>query len=516
MFTSSFNYAQLAQRSLLSATLIGTSVLLIACGSAGGEGHNDTPSVVSPPDSHPGQPALPSVDSEPPATEEPDTIEPGLTETSSFYFSYDESGSTASRDLTFADLAAGEKPSRSLGRPYEYLNAETFNHFDLTMETPFNVSMGLYKAESDEIPVGRNVDGALYAMGVNLSGPTMSPSDRRNVTLTLLVDVSGSMSLPYASNVRGEIYSRLDVVKNGLYLLLNQLKEGDQLSLVTFENQTQVVVDRWIYQAGDMTFFNAIAGLKSSGTTNLNMGIQEAYGVANNLYDPDKSNRVLILTDANANTGEVNPAVIAENTQINDAEGIHFSGVGIGEGFNDRFLNELTDIGKGTYSAMITPNDAERIFADNFMRFLSPAVRNVKFQLTYPNALKQFYSAAEDISTDPDDVSSVNFSYNSEQFFLELFEGDYFLDPELTIELSVTYTDANNENQKVTFSKTLGELLAVGEDEIKSAVVVTTLAQLVAGEITCREAKNSSLYGQDIRTYTFEKYKAGIEQYCRL
>ncbi|HEY7773419.1 MAG TPA: VWA domain-containing protein, partial [Marinagarivorans sp.] len=465
MFNASYHYAHLIRRSLLCATLITMPVFLVACGSGGGSDSGDTPSVVTPPDTHPGRPALPDPGTEPPENREPDIpesddSEAAATETRSFYFSYDESGSTASRDLTFAELAAGKKPNRSLGRPYEYLNAETFNHFDLVIEPPFNVSMGLYKAEADEIPVGRNLDGALYAMGVNLSGPTLSPSERRNVALTLLVDISGSMSLPYANNASGEIYSRLDVVKNGLYLLLKQLKEGDELSLVTFENQAQVVVDRWIYQAGDMAFFSAIAGLKTNGTTNLGTGIQEAYRTANTLYNPDKANRVIILTDANANTGEINPTIIAEHTRLNDAEGIHFSGIGIGQGFNDRFLNELTDIGKGTYSALITPYDAERIFSDNFMRFLSPAVKNVKFQLTYPSELTQFYSAAEDISTDPDEVSSVNFSYNSEQFFLELFEGDYFLDPELAITLSVTYTDANNDDQKISFSKTLAELLA--------------------------------------------------------
>ena len=479
---------------------------LVACGSAGGA------KSTAPSDTHPGFRPLPEVGDTAP---EPSKNSPALpADTTSFFFSYDESGSTASRDLTFAALANGQAPQRTWGRPYEYLNAESFDHFDLNIAKPFNVSMGLYKALAGEIPTGQDIDGSLYALGINLTGPVLTHEERENVALTLLVDISGSMTIPYSDAANGEIRSRLDVVKEGLFRLLTQLKEGDTLSLVTFESSAQTVVDRWIYQEDDNSFFNAIASLKANGTTNLDHGINEAYSAANVLFDPEKSNRVIILTDANANTGEVDPAIIAQHTVINDIEGIHFSGVGIGEGFDDRFLNELTDIGKGTYSAMITPSDAERIFADNFMRFLSPAVKNVKFQLTYPKVLKQFYSAAEDISTDANEVSSINFSYNSEQFFLELFEGAGFLDQELEITLGITFTDNGGEDQQVSVTKTLAQLRTVGEEEIKSAVTVTTLAQLVAGQVTCTEVISSDLYNQDIRTYTFEKYKQGVKDFC--
>ena len=492
----------------LALLLAALPFALVACGSGGGDGAQNS----VPPDTHPALRPLPEVGETAPDPSGNDTAIPAAN--TSFFFSYDESGSTASRDLTFAALADGKAPQRSWGRPYEYLNAESFDHFDLTMAAPFNVSMGLYKAKTNEIPVGRTVEGSLYALGINLTGPVLTQAERENVVLTLLVDISGSMTMPYSDAARGEIYTRLDVVKEGLFRLLTQLKEGDILSLVTFERSAKTVVDRWVYQEDDNSFFNAIASLKATGSTNLDHGIKEAYSAANALFDPEKSNRVIILTDANINTGEVDPAVIAQSTVINDLEGIHFSGIGIGEGFDDRILNELTDIGKGTYAAMITPSDAQRIFADNFMRFLSPAVKNVKFQLTYPQALNQFYSAAEDISTDASEVSSINFSYNSEQFFLELFEGAGFLNPELTISLGISFTDAQGEDQQLTITKTLEQLRTVGEGEIKSAITVTTLAQLVAGQVTCTEVMSSSLYEQDIRTYTFEKYKQGVKDFC--
>lgn len=485
--------------------LVMAIALTHGCGSAGGQGTSGSTAPTSnsttvlPPPENPIDPQEPAIDAS----------------ATSFFFSYDESASTASRDLTFKALESGTLPNANWGRPYEFLNAEELDHFDLTVADPINVSMGLYAANADEIPVGIDFEGSLYALGINVTGPVMNQSDRDNVVLTLLVDISGSMGLPYASLTGSEeIYSLLDVAKHGLLRLESQLKEGDIINLVSFESFAATRLSNWSFSAGDNQLREAISALRKNGSTALNAGIEKAYEEAIASFDPEKSNRVIILTDANANVGEVNPTLISQNVMINDAEGIHFSGIGIGANFNDSFLNTLTDLGKGNYSAMITPNDAERIFGKGFMRFLEPAIRDVKFQLTYPQSLNQLYSASEDISQDTEEVSSINFSYNSSQFFLELFNAATFVSPEEVIELTLFYKNEQGENMEVSVSKPISELLQVGEDEIKSAAAVTTLAQLVGRQISCDRVMQSSLYEQDIRTYAFEKYKQGIDDYC--
>ena len=494
----------------LAFLLVATYGLLTGCGSGAA---STTPTAVGPRDS----PAIYPTNPSPTNPSEPAPTNPIPSEATSFYFTYDESGSTAARDLTFAALSNHQKPNSAWGRPYEYLNAEHFEHFDLTPAAPFNVSMGLYKAQANELPTNRNYTGMLYALGINLTGPLLTQTERPNVVLTLLVDVSGSMDSKYAQNTSNtsEVSSRLDVVKTGVSTLLNHLKEGDVLNLVTFEYSAKTIISHWVYSPDDRSFYNAAAQLEANGSTNVDAGVELAYKIANETYDPAKANRVIILTDANANTGETAAHIIAQHTVINGTEGIYFAGIGIGENFNDNFLNTLTDIGKSTYSAMITPADAERIFAEDFMRFLAPAVRDVKFQITYPSGMKSFYSAAEETSTNANNIQSVNFSYNSEQFFLELFTSARPVDTEQVITFTITYTNDQGEPQRQHITKTIGSLLNQGEDEIKSAAAVTALAQLVAGAMTCSNVKSSSLYTQDIRTYAFEKYKQGIKDFCQ-
>lgn len=442
----------------------------------------------------------------------PDPVPDIAADATEFYFSYDESESTASRDLSLDAIFSGDYPSEDWGRPYEFLNAEHFGHFNAQTVGPFAVSMGLHTSNNGAIPVGPQYEGDLHTFGISLSGPELSKEDRRNVVLTLLVDVSGSMDVSYGGYRYVAPQSLLDVAQHAMFKLLPSLKEGDVVNLVTFDTSAETVLVGWQYEDGNCGLVDAVSGLYTRGSTNLNQGIEYAYQAAQETYDPDKANRVIILTDAYANTGEINPQTIADLTVINGLEGIHFSGIGIGDSFNDRFLNELTDIGKGTYSAMITPNDAERIMSSNFTRFVDYAVENVRFKLNYPQSLDQLESAAEDISTEASEVSKVNFSYNSDQFFLESFKGTVAAEDQVTF--TVYYDDANGEAQEASLDFSVSEISGQGQDALMSAVMVAKLAQLIGGEISCSELINSDFYLSNIETDIFETYISAAENYC--
>ncbi len=458
-----------------------------------------------------GGPVIPPPPVEPEVPEVPD-IDADAT---AFYFSYDESASTASRDLAFAALEYEGYLDPNWGRTYEFLNAENFDHFEPEAVGPFEISMRLYKAHTNEIPVNIEYDGDLYALGVNVTGPEIVKEDRDNVVLTLLVDVSGSMMSNYATEVRSDIQNLLDVAKHGLLHLDESLKSGDVVNLVTFQTTAATVLTDWHYGEDEPAILHdAINGMRAAGSTNLDAGVSLAYQVAREFYDPEKANRVVMLTDAYANTGEVNSSVIAENTVINGLEGIHFAGVGIGSGFNDEFLNDLTDIGKSVYSAMITPEDAERIFTDGFMRFIDNAVTNVKFRLDYPQSLDQLQSAAEEISEDESEVRSTNFAYNSDQFFFELFNNKDGLDVEDEMTLTVYFDDADGEQTSVSLTRPVNELLTLDDAQIKSAAMVTRLAQLIGRDLSCDEVLFSGLYEQSIDTAIFSDYQQAVTRYC--
>ncbi|NRB38014.1 MAG: VWA domain-containing protein [Pseudomonadales bacterium] len=450
-----------------------------------------------------------------PNTGNPEPVVVGKQDGSFFYFSYDDSSSTAAKDLSLHALDNNQLPSASWARPYEFLNAEQFGHFNAQSVGPFQVSMGLLETDSSEIPlIDAETNQTLYTLGVTVSGPAMTMADRPNVVLTLVIDISGSMSSNYAEQREDGFTTLLDVTKYGLASMQASLKEGDIINIVTFESTSAIVAEGLSYN--DSTYQQHITNLRSRGGTNMNLGITTAYEVANRHYDANKSNRIVLLTDAYMNTGEINSELIAQNTLIANHEGIYLAGIGIGDNFNDEALNQITDIGKGVYSAMITPNDAQRIFSDGFMRFIDHAVAEVRFKLDYPDNMTHERSGAEEVSQNPEDVQTINFAFNDEQFFIESFSSDP--SPVGTEEfiLEIEYEDENGNMATQQISMSINDLKMHGSDQIKSAASVLLLTQLIGAAITCDEVQSSGLYYQEVYTAIFSVYKQYIDTYCQL
>ncbi len=456
-----------------------------------------------------------SDDSLPEQTNEVDQTEPE--DNSFFYFSYDDSASTASRDLTFFAIEQGTQPSISWGRPYEYLNAESLGHFSSTHAAgPFEVSIGAYQSSASELVLEDSEDNFL-SLGINLTGPTIDKSARKNLVLTLLVDTSGSMNTEFSRNYESVdgVKTRLDVVQYGLQELYDALKPGDVVNLVEFNSSANTLVEDWRYEEGgnEQSYLAMVDELRANNSTNLDAGIQLAYTVANRVYDETKANRVILLTDAFVNTGVTDSSVIAEHTVINGLEGIYLSGIGVGFGFNDDFLNELTDIGKGSYSAMITPEDAKRLFSEQFMRFIDHAVEGVRFKLDYPQSWQHLVSAAEETSQQQNDVRTINFAYNSEQFFFEVFSSSDAFENEQSLQLVIQYKE-DGQSQEATVDVNLNEILDQGIDNIKAAGAVNTLANLVAQSISCQQLEDSDFNSLNSSHTVWQKYIDAIQSYC--
>jgi Ca-activated chloride channel family protein len=444
------------------------------------------------------------------------SAEPEKKTTDYFYFSYDDSASTAGVELTKYALKQGFAPTVSWARPWEFLNYESFVKQGQESTGLFKVSMGLWQHGSAE---GQET-GNTYDLGIHVSAPDLDVQQRQNLALTLVVDVSGSMNeqTPVVTD-DGRAPSLLDVAKAGLESLAGSLKPGDVVNLVTFSTSAVVALENFTYEGDASKYLNVVRSLQTQGGTNLDAGIRTAYALAQKSYQPGKINRVLMLTDAFANIGQVDSSVIAQNTRINNAEGIYFSGLGFGQNFNEAFLNKLTEAGRGAYFSVITRNDAERAFKERFMALMTVAARDVQFRLDYPIALKHAMSAAEQSSKVQSEVQPTNFSYNTSQYFWERFQaGDdaSLLDQSLT--LTIMYKDPQTGVAKEeVFKRTLKEILGKDVNNIKDARMITLLTSLIKKELTPEAAKQE--LNKDLGDYASalsSEYRKLIESFFKL
>lgn len=448
-----------------------------------------------------------------------------------FYLSYDDSASTVGVELTKNALKYGTFPQQSWARVYEFLNFEKFDKTNQEKIGLFNVSMGLWKHKNiknyDSISldcnkidcINYNVKN-LYELGVHVSSPTLDKETRKNAVITLVLDVSGSMEeRSELADDSGVAPTKLEIMKYGLESLVNSLKPGDIVNIIQFSSRAEVVLEGYSYNPPNTVYLDKIRNLEAISSTNLNAGIDLGYKIASSYYDASKINRVILVTDAYANTGVVDPAKISQYTKINNNEGIYFSGLGVGQNFNEAFLNQLTEAGKGTYFLIATRTEAKRAFQDRFIAMLNVAARDVHFRIDYPPFLKHFQTAAEQVSTVKSEVLPTNFSYNTSQFFLEGFEElsqEGLMDQ--TFKLTIEYKDPDTGEKIVeVYEKKVSDILGQNIANIKDAYTIQLLTKLIKGEITKTEVQlevSNNLSGHSSKL--FDEYINLINKFIQL
>lgn len=400
-----------------------------------------------------------------------------------FYFSYDDSASTAAVELVKEKLNQGQMPDASLARPWEFLNRIHFPYNQQEETGLFKVSMGMDRIADPENPF---LDS--YDLGVHVTAPALCRQARPPMVLTLVIDISGSMD-EFAKSIyewNGTGSKKIDLLRTGLNRLKQELVPGDVVNLVTFSDTAATKAENLQMPEAMPSLASQIEGLRTEGGTNLNAGLQEGYRIARKYYQPNKTNRVLMLTDAQANQGELDPLMVSRQTQINDKAGIYFSGLGFGADFNEAFLNQLTEVGKGSYYSIVNEEDATRAFGERFLALTHAAARNLRFKLDYPAWLNHGESAAEEISLVAEGVQPTHFSFNTSQFFLERFRANKNPNKASdSLRLEISYTlPSTGEKRTEVYEKPLSELLGKDQASIQNARLITALTGVIQGNLS--------------------------------
>lgn len=340
-------------------------------------------------------------------------------------------------------------------RPHELLNYFSFHTAPVSEDHDFSVH-GEIAAEPDE--------RGLHTLALSIAGRPVTRASRRNVNLTLVVDRSGSM--------REE--GRMDYLKRGLLDMVGQLKDGDVISLVSFDQRLCAPIKHFVVGRDDPgKLTKAIHDLRPRGNTNLHAGLQEGYRIADAAYRDDYSNRVLLITDALANTGVTDASTMSLVSDYYDSRRIRLSGIGVGREFNDHLLDQLTEKGRGAYVFLGSPAEVDAVFGGRFISLIETVANDVHFRLHLPPTMRLAQFHGEEASTRREDVQAIHYFANTSQLFLsdiEAWQGE--LRPEDTIMLEVDYEHAERgEGLVEEFVIPVGELLE-RDDNVRKANLI--------------------------------------------
>ena len=174
------------------------------------------------------------------------------------------------------------------------------------------------------------------------------------LNLTLVLDRSTSM--------RG---ARLDKVKIAAHQIIEQLSPDDVLSVVSFGDRADVLIPASTVQ--DKSSLRAIVSImRAEGGTEIYHGLAAGVDQCRRYLGPRLVNHVVLLTDGRTFGDEERCLELAKKAA---EEGISISAMGIGEEWNDVFLDALAS-GTGGTSAYINSPSA-------VVRFLNERVRSL-------------------------------------------------------------------------------------------------------------------------------------------
>jgi Ca-activated chloride channel family protein len=272
---------------------------------------------------------------------------------------------TASYSFVRASLARNILPQPAAVRVEELVNYFPYTYpAPTTAAEPFRTSVSVVPSPWSE---GRKI------IQIGIKGYAVQAASRPRANLVFLIDTSGSMNAP----------NRLPLVKQSLAMLVGQLASTDRVAIVTYAGNAGTALEP--SAASDKTrILGVLERLEAGGSTAGGEGIRQAYALAEQNFDPDGVNRVILATDGDFNVGITDKNELKGFVERQRGKGIFLSILGFGMGnYNDALMQALAQNGNGVAAYIDTLNEARKVLVEEATSTLVPIAKDVKIQVEF-------------------------------------------------------------------------------------------------------------------------------------
>ena len=312
-------------------------------------------------------------------------------------------------------LNDGYMPDKDSVRVEEFVN-----YFDQGYDYP--EGRRAFTINLDGGPAPFTESSRYQILRVGLQGYTVDAEDREDVSLTFVIDVSGSMDME----------NRLGLVKQSLELLVDQLGRNDRVSIVVYGTDARAILEPTSGNNKE-EIIDAIYRLQPEGSTNAEAGIKMGYKMAMQGFLRDGLNRVILCSDGVANVGNTGADSIWEQVEHYASEGVTLTTIGFGMGnYNDVLMEQLADQGDGFYAYIDTYQESEKLFLENLTSTLQVIALDAKVQVEFnPEVVARYRLigfenrdiADEDFRNDEVDAGEIGAGHNVTALYeFKLFE----------------------------------------------------------------------------------------------
>ncbi len=202
---------------------------------------------------------------------------------------------------------------------------------------------------------------------------------RMPLNLCLVIDRSGSME--------GE---PLDYVKRACAYVVDLLEPSDVLSIVTFEEQVDVVMParRVMNKALIKEHINRI---QPGNTTNLYDGMMAGCMQVASVGAGGYLNRVLLLTDGEPTAGIKDFTSIVNQVAEQKTRGISITALGFGTEYNEELMAGIARRSGGNYYYIAQPSLIPEVFRRELETLMTITAKNIRVRLRLPRGVQCRY-----------------------------------------------------------------------------------------------------------------------------
>jgi len=197
----------------------------------------------------------------------------------------------------------------------------------------------------------------------------MMAGRRLPLNLCLVIDRSGSME--------GE---PLDYVKRACGYVVDLLEPTDVLSVVTFEEQVDVVMPARRV-VNKQLIKDHIQRIQAGNTTNLYDGIVAGASQVASVRSDAYVNRLIVLTDGEPTAGIKDFQSIVGSVQEQKSRGISVTALGFGPEYNEELLAGIARRSGGNYYYIARPDLIPEVFRKELDALLTVTAKNLRLRL---------------------------------------------------------------------------------------------------------------------------------------
>lgn len=212
---------------------------------------------------------------------------------------------------------------------------------------------------------------------VSLTGFPLSVTKRSPINLALVIDRSGSMG--------GD---RIEQATEAAVMAVNTLNAQDTLSVVIYDDVVDVIVPAAKLNNKDKLISQIRERLTARGGTALFAGVSRGIKEVSKYLDKAHVNRIILLSDGQANVGPSSTSELAELGKIAARKGIAITTMGIGNGYNEDLMAAIAQYSDGNHVFVQNTGSLEKAFTHEFGDVMSVVAQDVVVEIKVADNVK--------------------------------------------------------------------------------------------------------------------------------